>query len=240
MLKTEIPDKLKLKTGLLLNKLEEAFRGDLVSVALYGSAASGEFVANRSNLNLLVILKDLGAGALKKGAQVMAKFPDFLPLFLTEGYINSSSDVFPIEFLDMKENYTLIYGRDMLKDLKVELLNLRFQCEQEIKIKLISLRQLYFKSAGDKRLLLYALLKSFTSSLHILRNVLRLKGTAPPYKKELIITELGKLIPIDLLLWGRILAVKNKRERLNKAGIDRLFLNFIEELQKAAGFVDKL
>ena len=240
MPETNISDKLKINISLFVNKLKEGFGDDLISVILYGSAASGEFVSRRSNLNFLVIVKDSGISVLKKGAKVIGKFPEFEPLFLSEDYIMRSTDIFPIEFLDMKENYSVIYGKDALKDINVDTGNLRFQCEHELKVKLISLRQLYLKSSRDKRLLLYALLKSFTSSLHILRNVLRLKGKTPPYKKELIIAELAKVVPIDLSVWERILAVKNKRERLNKDSIDRLFLKFIEELEKTVELVDKL
>ncbi|TAM38905.1 hypothetical protein EPN54_03810 [bacterium] len=235
-----ISNKLKNNISLFVNKLKERFSDDLVSVILYGSAASGEFVDRRSNLNFLVILKDPGTSALKKGAEIVGKFPAFEPLFLTEDQIDRSTDIFPIEFLDMKENYTVIYGKDCLKDINVDTGNLRFQCEHELKIKLISLRQLYLKSSRDKRLLLHALLKSFTSSLHILRNVLRLKGITPPYKKDLIIAGLAKVVPIEVPVWERILAVKNKNEHLNKDSVDLLFLRFIEELEKTADLVDKL
>lgn len=228
------------KISLFVNKLKGALCDDLISVILYGSAASGEFVDNHSNLNFLVIVKDSGNSILKNGAKIVDKFPSFEPLFLTEDYINRSTDIFPIEFLDMKENYTVIYGKDLLKDINVDIRNLRFQCEHELKVKLISLRQLYLKSSKNKRLLLYALLKSFTSALHILRNVLRLKGKTPPYKKDLIITELANLLSIDVSVWEKVLAVKNKKECLNKAGIDCLFLNFIEELEKTVELVDKL
>jgi len=240
MQETKISDKLKININLFVNKLKGVFCDDLISVILYGSAASGEFVDNRSNLNFLIILKDSAISVLKKGAKIVDKFPTFEPLFLTEDYIRRSTDIFPIEFLDMKENYTVIYGKDLLKDIEVDIKNLRFQCEHELRIKFISLRQLYLKSSKDKRLLLYALLKSFTSALHISRNVLRLKGKTPPYKKDLIITELAKVLSIDVSAWEKILAVKNKKEHLNKAGIDCLFLKFIEELEKTVELVDKL
>jgi len=240
MQETKISDKLKINIGLFVNKLKEGFGDDLVSVILYGSAASGEFIDRRSNLNFLVIVKDPGISTLRKGAKIIGKFPEFEPLFLTEDYINRSTDIFPIEFLDMKENYSVIYGKDALHDINVDTANLRFQCEHELKVKLISLRQLYLKSSRDRRLLLYALLKSFTSSLHILRNVLRLKGITPPYKKEIIIAELAKVLSIDIPVWERLLAVKNKREHLNKDSIDRLFVKFVEELEKTVELVDKL
>ena len=55
------------------------------------------------------------------------------PVFFTEDYIIRSTDVFPIEFLDMKENHVTLYGKDLFEAIAVDTKNLRFQCEQEIK-----------------------------------------------------------------------------------------------------------
>ena len=54
MPETKIPDKLKKKIALFTDKLKGAYPTDLVSVILYGSAASGEFVDNHSDLNFLI------------------------------------------------------------------------------------------------------------------------------------------------------------------------------------------
>ena len=155
-------------------------------------------------------------------------------------YINSSLDIFPIEFLDLQENYRVIYGKDVLKHIHIDIKNLRFQCEQELRIKLIALRQLYFKSYSNRKLLLYTLLKTFTSTLHVLRNVLRLVGKTPPYKKDLIIHELSRILSINVSVWQRLLAIKNKQESIRNTDIDYLFIQFIEELEKWVEFVDKL
>ncbi len=61
-----------------------------------------------------------------------------LPLFLTEEQINSSTDIFPIEFLDMQENYTVIYGKDVLRDISVDIKNLQkfTKIQKKIRIKI--------------------------------------------------------------------------------------------------------
>ena len=178
--------------------LSGVYHEDLVSVALYGSAASGEFVDKHSNLNILVVLKSTGLADLKKASKILRKFKMLNVLFLTESYILSSLDIFPIEFLDMQENHFVLYGKDILKDIHVDTGNLRFQCEQELKQKLLKLQHAYLK-AGDNLGNLNALLfSSFTSILHILRNVLRLKGITPPYLKHEIIRELLSQFKINV------------------------------------------
>jgi len=240
MSENNIPDRLNKKITIFTNQLKTVYLDDLESVILYGSGSSAEFVLNHSNLNFLIVLHNFNPATLKKAEKIVNSFPHFEPLFLTQANINSSLDIFPIEFLDMKENYKVIYGQDILRNLSIDIKNLRFQCEQELRIKLIALRQLYCKSSSHKRLLLSVLLKTYTSVLHILRNVLRLTGKPAPYKKDLIIHELSRTLSINVSVWQRILAIKNNSEKIALKDIDGLYAQFIEELDKWVEFVDKL
>lgn len=235
-----LSDKLNKKIATFVNELKTVYGETLVSVTLYGSGASAEFVTNHSNLNFLIVLSNFNPVVLKGAGKIINRYPWFEVLCLTENYINSSLDIFPIEFLDLQENYRVIYGKDVLKHIHIDIKNLRFQCEQELRIKLIALRQLYFKSYSNRKLLLYTLLKTFTSTLHVLRNVLRLVGKTPPYKKDLIIHELSRILSINVSVWQRLLAIKNKQESIRNTDIDYLFIQFIEELEKWVEFVDKL
>jgi predicted nucleotidyltransferase len=240
MQELRLPEKLKKGLQVFTQKLKEIYQHDLVSVILYGSAASNEFSDKISNLNILCILKSTELRELKKASSLINKFPTVNALFLNQDYIANSLDIFPIEFLDMKENYSLLYGEDVLSNINVDTKNLRFQCEQELKAKLINLRQAYLRMNRDKTGLRNLLLKSFTSVLHILRNVLRLKGKIPPYKKEDILKDLGSEFNIDMPVWDRILAVKQKKLRLNAKESESLFIYFVSELESIVTIVDKL
>ena len=220
--------------------LKDIYQEELVSIILYGSAVSGEFIERHSNLNLLVVLENTNLENLKRATRFINKFRIINPLFLTEDYIKRSTDVFPIEFLDIQENYSVLYGKDILKDAYIDIRNLRFQCEQELKAKLITLRQLYLKINRDKPALKDLLLRSITSILHISRNVLRLKGKKPPYKKDEILKELAAEFQIDTGVWAKILAAKNKQVKLGNKDIENLFVNFISELEKIVDIVDRL
>jgi len=234
-----LPNKLKESIQDFIQGLKGIYQDGLISVILYGSAASGEFIDKHSNLNLLVVLNGTDLENLKRASRLINKFGMIKPLFFTESYINNSTDIFPIEFLDMQENYFVLYGRDVLKDINIDISNLRFQCEQELKVKLITLRNLYLTINKDKVALRGLLFKSSTSILHILRNVLRLKGKRPPYKKEDILKELALEFHFDLEAWEKILAAKNKQIKLNHKDIEELFVNFIRELEKIIDTVDR-
>lgn len=232
--------KLQDSLGSFVRGLENIYKDGLVSVVLYGSASSGEFIEEHSNLNLLVVLKDNSLESLKKAAGLVNKFKfrRFKPLFFTEGYIKSSLDVFPIEFLDMKDNYVLLWGRDILKDLTVDTRNLRFQCEQELKEKLLGIKQIFLKVNKDNAALRNLLFRVFTSVLHILRMALRLKGKSAGYAKSENIKNVAQEFKIDQTAWEEILAAKNKEIKLNDKKFKQLFFGFVSDLERIVAAID--
>lgn len=240
MQELKISEKAKGTIQIFIQKLKEIYREDLVSAALYGSAASGEFIDKRSNINLLVILKSADLETLAKASPLIKRLKFISPLFLTEDYVRDSLDTFPIEFLDIQENYSVLYGKDILKGLNIDTRNLRFQCEQELKAKLIILKQSYLRMQGDKLALRDLLFKTFTSIMHILRNLIRLKGKSAPYLKPDIIKDAALEFNIDRGLFEKILAVKSKNVNLGGKDTEELFIAFTKELEKIVGIVDKL
>ncbi|MGA2775786.1 MAG: hypothetical protein ABSE81_07000 [Candidatus Omnitrophota bacterium] len=236
----KLSDKYKNILQKLTQDLKDVYQEGLVSIILYGSAVSGEFVDKHSNLNLLVVLKSTDLENLKKSSKLIRKFNMINTLFLTENYIANSIDIFPIEFLDIQENHFVIYGKNILKDIHIDMCNLRFQCEHELKAKLLKLRQAYLMLHDNATTLRNLLFLSFTSILHIIRNVLRLKGKEPPYLKQDILKEIGMEFKIDIILWEKILAAKNKNVKLSGKEIEQLFISFVRELESIVAIIDKL
>jgi hypothetical protein len=140
----------------------------------------------------------------------------------------------------MKENYQLAYGIDPLKDLQIDLKNLRFQCELELKSKLITLSQSYLKFHNNKTLLRGLLFKTFISVVHIARNLLRLKNKVPPYHKYDILKELTAEFGISLGLWEKILVARQANERVTSTQLDEMFEGFVSDLEKLAAAVDTM
>jgi len=146
-----------------VTRLQQAAGANLESVILYGSAATAEFVAEFSDVNLLCILGETSFPALAKVAPVMEwwnkkKHPT--PLVMTLGELSRSADVFAIELLDMHEHHRVLFGNDALNGLTVPLHLHRAQVEYELREKLILLRQRLLLAAGDKSKLWDLLLSS--------------------------------------------------------------------------------
>ena len=243
MKELKLPEGLKKNVAGFVESLKGIYREELVSVILYGSAASGELTDIHSNINLLVVLKNTDLSSLEVARRTVNKpsHRRIEPLFLTREYVSSSTDVFPIEFLDMKENHVCLYGEDVLKEAKIDLKNLRFQCEQELKSKLLLVKQQYLVvNPKDKRALANLLFRSFTSLAHILRNLLRLKGKTPSYAKEDLFREIAVELKMETATFAKIWQAKKDPARLNAADLRALLGDFVRELEKIVKTVDRL
>jgi predicted nucleotidyltransferase len=237
----KLPQNISKTVDDFINRLKDTYRGNLISVILYGSAASGEFAGRYSNVNLLVVLTDTSLDNLNKVSNIITrrKFQRVNPLFFTEDYIKSSSDVFPIEFLDMKENYIVLYGKDTLAGLEIDIINLRFQCEQELKAKLLNIKNIYLR-IKDKQALENILFKSFTSFVHIMRNMVRLKGRNPSYLKEGVLADIAREFNMDTTNFNKILEAKKKNLKLSVKETESLFFTMVTDLENIINIVDKL
>lgn len=237
----DLPAKLQAMLDEFTGELGKIYGEGLISVILYGSAASGEYLPHRSNVNLLIVLNDAGLTSIGRSYRLVNKrcFTDIKPIFFTERYIQSSLDTFPVEFLDMKENHIALFGKDILSGINIDTKNLRFQCEQELKSKILLLKAGYLKTE-DTCKLKEMLFKVFTSSLHILRNLIRIKGHTPPYLKEEIIASIENNFGVNGANFNKILQAKRLNTRLTHAEVDLLLTDLTRDLEQITDIADRM
>lgn len=220
-------------------KARECLGGNLKSVILYGSLASGGYSRRHSDINVLLVLGQSDLEALRRIGRLKHnyKFRDFAILALTRSYIESSTDTFPIEFLDIRESYSVFWGEDCIKGLKIDLRNLRHQCEWELKSKIIRMQDLYIRSQANSAALRSFLTQNLPSFSVVFKNILRLKGIEEREKKriwELIASEFGLNKDILVNLW------QARAEGQKIANVEESFGDLLGELQRLSEAVDRL
>jgi len=215
----------------------------LLAVVLYGSAASDEYVRGKSNINCLILLKEVTPQRLKKCSGHLRKWHDdgmATPLFVDPPYVDSSIDVFPIEFLDMKQRYRTLHGQDFLRALNVKPEHLRFQCEQELKGKMLKLRQMYLEGSTSEARLAALLTKSISSFMVFFRALLFLKQMPAPHSVNDILDGLSGL-GLRVAAMGRVYDLKRKEAAPgNLEALDSLFAEYLGEIQATVEYVDTL
>lgn len=216
---------------------------NLLGICVYGSATGSDFIPKRSNINLLVTLKELEVGDLRKSLKLVnrgIKQGIVAPLFLTPDYIDSSLDSFPIEFMEIRGNHIPIYGEDPLAAISIEMEDIRRQCERELKGKLTRLRQAYLE-IGLKAKGIEALLKESLSSLiPIFRSMLRLKGKEPPLGREEIISSFASEFGVDREVFLAVLRDKKGDERIGKERAEDFFAKYVGTIRELSTAVDRL
>jgi len=225
-------------------ELEEGYGEKLKSVLLYGSAARGDYIAGKSNLNLLVILTQIGVEELAQGSRIFQKYRKkgfVAPLFFTSEYIATSTDSFPMEFLDIKAHHLLLFGEDPFTELEIGRQNLRLQCEAELKGKLVRVRQSFLEIGLDKKKLPGLLTGSLTSFLPAIRHLLQLDKGIEVRKAEEVFSQLEENYGLDGNSFRQIWGLKReKAKKIPPEQLKPLFGQYISQLQKLAEIVDKL
>lgn len=215
----------------------------LISVFIYGSATGKNYIPKVSDINSVFIFDTLSFSSLTDSLKTVSKGISkkiAAPLFFTKEHIETSCDVFPIEFLDMKENHILIYGTDLLSPLEIKGEHIRLFCEQQIKGKLIRIRQAYLE-VGLKKKGMEALLKeSLNALIPIFRNLIRLKEKTPSTEKSEIITQLCQEFDLDENVFLPIYKDTSNDEKIANQEVVVFIEKYLNQIKKLAVGVDRL
>jgi predicted nucleotidyltransferase len=227
----------------IIDDYKGLFGEELVSILLYGSAASGDYMAGRSDINFMMVLSERGIDLIDEAFDLIAKWKKrnvATPLFLTEAYVETSVDVFPIEYLNFQNNYLLVYGKDILKDLSFDREFLRLQCEREVKGKLLLLREAFLETQGKRKSLQDVMAGSLGAMVAIFAALLHLKGKELPRHRREVINQVCQAFLMDRDLFEKLLDIKEKRSKPRGREMNSLFKAYLKEIQKLWKIVDTL
>jgi predicted nucleotidyltransferase len=226
---------------LLVNDYHKVLGNDLISVILYGSALTEEYVPKRSDLNFLIVLSEEGIEQLHLVYDLVAKWRKKrvgTPLFLTKAYIDSSLDTFPIEFLNIKRNYTVVFGEDILEGLSFEKEFVRMQCERELKGKLLLLRERYVRTKGKGKALRSLISGTVPTFIFVFKGLLYLLDREVPATKRETVSTLAKALDLDQELFLSLLQIKEGTLKPSMKETEDLVRKYLKEIRTLAKLID--
>ena len=226
-----------------LQQMIDLLGENIKSVVVFGSAIGKDFVPRKSNINLLIVCERVGLADLKMVLALVSegrKRGIVAPLFLTRTHMMTSSDVFPIEFIDMRDFHEVIYGEEVFDFLDIGTENLRLECEEQLKGKLIRLRQAYLEIGTNVKQVESVVIESLTSLIPVFRAMLRLKGREAPLEKAKVLRAVGEEFGLDSEVFSQALEIKLERAKISKEKIEDFFGRYLSEVEKLAMAVDKL
>ncbi len=229
--------------AVLVNRLAHEFGDDLVSVILFGSAATADHRDHYSDLNVFCVLTRLTPVELAKSGSIFRWWREFgnpAPLLMTEQETQSAADCFPIEFSDMRERRRLLHGTDIVAGLKVDQRYYRAQVEHELRAKMLRLRQQAAAVMTDRDDLLKLCIESVSTFCVLGRHALRLAGVQVTMEKRDIVAGLAAALPTDMTPFDKLLDIRERKSAPQEQDPDTLFGKYLLCVEQIIHYVDQL
>jgi hypothetical protein len=226
----------------LAEQLAAALPQQLKCVVLYGSAAAGDFIEGASNYNVLAVAEPLGIDQLNElSLPIVAwnRAGHATPLFFTPQQLTDSMNAFPIELLDIQQSRRILWGVDLLADLRVEHANLRRQVQRELNGKLLRLRSRYLLSAGHPKAVSELALRSLSTFLVLFRATLRLHQDTVPDTKLDALRDLAKHISFDPGPFEKLFEFKQHTNKRSGKLPDVSFASYLAAIECVAEAVNR-
>lgn len=224
-------------------RAREAAGDSLHSIILYGSAATGDFHPEYSNVNLLCILRDTSYRTLGKLAPAVAwweraKYP--APLVMTLDELKRSADVFSIELLDIKQRHRVLFGEDVLTNLEIPMRLHRAQLEYELREKLILLRERLLTAVGNKDRMWDLLLRSLPAFTTLFRHSLLALGQPVPNAKRETVEILSQRLGFDPSAFSQLLDLREKKAERSQFDVADVFARYLTAVEHVTATVDTM
>jgi hypothetical protein len=175
---SQVPEPLRAPLRQFATRVQELAGDNALAWTLYGPAIAEPHP--RHAIHSMLVLRGIDLDMLRRLAAEGPKYARIKlapPLVTTPEFLKSSCDAFPLELIAVQQKYVIALGEDFFSVLKFEDRNIRLQCERDLKMLLIGLRQGLLAGAGKERRL--GLLRHHWAHglLQTLRGMLWLKGT---------------------------------------------------------------
>ena len=227
----------------LVEKLRKALGDQLVSVVLYGSAATGDHRDKFSDYNVLCVLAEIAPAQLRATEPVFRWWRELgnpSPLLLTECEVADSTDCFPIEFHDIRDHHQILHGPDLVANLTIDNAHYRSQVEHELRAKLLRLRQKASGILSDKDVLRRLLVDSVSTFSVLFRHALILRGEEAPVTKREIMGRARESFGIDAEPFELLLDLRDRKPGANVDEPEALLARCMREIEKVIDIVDRL
>jgi predicted nucleotidyltransferase len=226
-----------------IDDLKQTHGRNLVSVILYGSAAAGDFLPEHSDYNILIALEKIGPADLRNAHATIREWVRMgnpLPVYFTARELVDAADVFPIEFYQMSVSRKVLFGPDVLENVRVESENLRLQAEYELRSKLLQLRRAYIPASHSIDGLKSLMADSLSSFTALFSAVLILKGERPPATKREVLRMTAQKLAVDGLPFEKVLNIREQQfaEKLDDRSANELFGQYMEQIENVINAVD--
>ncbi len=225
------------------DEILSSFKDNIHSITLTGSALTDDFVPGKSDVNSVFVLREMDLKFLELLAPLGKRYRKkriAAPLIMTPEYIMNSLDVFPLELLNIKFLHKTILGEDLFRNLEIKRSDLRLQCERELKVRLIGLRQGYISCLGNSKMLTDMFIDSFSGYIPLFKGIILLLGKEPPVTSHDVITVLEEVSGVNTSVFNTVLKQKKQKTKLMMDQLNTIFEDYYAAIEKLGDITDDI
>lgn len=234
----------------LVADLQELHGESLLAVALTGEAASDDYEPGKTPLAVVVVLAEVTPGALRTTRGRVRgwrrrRIPP--PVLMDPRYIETSLDVFPLEFMEIASRHVLLFGDDdPFRAPSIDPGHLRLEVEEQLRGKLLHLWEAYLATEGSRRQLRALLAETPAGFEMALRGVLRLRRTDSDTPAddasggEAIVANVERSFDIELPTLRRLEALRRGHGALPDDELETVFEGYLADVRRLVQLSDAL
>ncbi|MCK4305388.1 MAG: hypothetical protein KAY24_14210 [Candidatus Eisenbacteria sp.] len=221
--------------------MESCWGEDLVSVILYGSGARDDFIPGRSDLNFLVLVRDLEPERLRSLQQKVKRWRKervAMPVLMRPEMVQTALDSYPLEFLTMKGAHRVLKGTDALAGLVFQREDVRLQCERDLRGKLLHLRAGAIECEGKRDRMAELIRSSLPAMTALFQGLLFFAGRpAAVWGNDLL--EAGRdAYNLDTVLFQELSRVRFEKRPPSKEVLQGLIARYLREVERLVEMID--
>lgn len=216
----------------LVEDFKNSLQDNLLSIFSYGQKYE----------RYLIIPHHLDFDIIEKNAKLIREWEKKSReiTLMSSGEISSATKIFALEFLNIKMDYNLLYGKDIFTSLKFKRIDVIRELQFYLRSKLMNLRKGYIAVSENRKKLSKLVMHAVPTLMPMCCGMFFLKKKSCPDNCSTMLTQLSSDYKIDLSVLNEISMVKDKKiskEEL-KTYVKRL-TTLLESLYKLIGSIAK-
>lgn len=227
----------------IVDKLTSDYRAvfgeKLISVVMYGSAVTHEYIPGSSPISIFLLVADSSLEYIHKCMGVHKYWYRrgvMTPLIMSRDFFETSLDLYPVDYLHIQSNYRVLFGEDIFSTLDIQKEHLRMQCECELKQLSLNLREAYLQADCRKKALTDLLEDTINRLFPFFKALLVINGRKIPHSSSELISSVEDLFGLGVSVLSDIY---HKKRDLDKNCI-HFYHRLTEIIDLVVGKVNQL
>lgn len=210
---------------------------NLAGLVLYGGLARGHYYPGKSDINIVVLVRDASAQSLAKVAPVLRaawRSHWVEPFIIRSDEVEHLAETFPTKLLDIQQHHIVLHGNDPFTALNISREKVRARIEQELRNIVLRLRRRYVSIYDDQTALAEALRKVAVPLKVELAALMRLSGKDEPSASNsaAVLSAAASAFNLDGEALGKLAALRSDTDL--KEGLPELYDRVLAEVTRAA------